>query len=183
MQNRTEDFLKEGKQAAITPKIKEVAVSINGEGLTFVANVLEWMDEHLQRQKYTQKLFRKRTADEIIKSGFSTGCTDDALVFIALTRAGRLPAKYVEAIETKWLEKDGEKIAGHVFAEIFVNNKWYLVDPARREISVKPVPDKNRYMVFAKGLDSWDIGIKSYKDLKEKFLNYRQKYLRKKKSN
>lgn len=176
MQNRTEDFLKEGKQAAITPKIKEAAVSINGEGLTFVANVLEWMDEHLQKRKYTQKLFRKRTADEIIKSGFSTGCTDDALVFIALTRAGGIPAKYVEAIETKWLEKDGERITGHVFAEIFVNNKWYLVDPAGREISVKPVPDRNQYVVFAKGLDSWDIGIKSYEDLKEEFLSFRQTY-------
>lgn len=176
MQNQTKGFLKEGKQTTITPKIKELAASFNTKGLGFVVNTLEWVDKNLQRQKYTQKLFRKRTADGIIKSGFSTGCADDALVFIALTRGGGIPAKYVEAIETEWLEKGGKKIAGHVFAEVFVNNKWYLVDPARREISVKPIPDKNRYMVFAKGLDSWDIGIKNYEDLKERFLSFKQKY-------
>lgn len=160
----------------VTPKIKKLAASLSGEGLDFVANALEWMDKNLQKQKYTEKLFRKRAAGEIVKSGFSTGCTDDALVFIALARAKGIPAKYVEAIETRWLEEGREKITGHVFAQVFINNRWHLVDPARKEISTKPVLDKTRYVIFAEGLDSWDIGIKSFEDLKEKFLSFRQKH-------
>jgi hypothetical protein len=117
------------------------------------------------------KLFRQRTAEEIIKSGMVTGCTDWALAFIILARANNLPTKYVEAIRNKWLETGtGDYIEGHVFAECFIGGKWYIVDPQEGDIKTA----YRRFKIFKKGIDSWDIGIRNFDDLKRQFLEFRK---------
>ncbi len=119
------------------------------------------------------KVFRKRTAQEIIKDGFVTGCTDWALVFIVLTRAKNIPTKYIETIRRRWLDegKDNE-IEGHIFAEVYLNDKWYIIDPDQAVIRGW----YDRWVIYKKGLDSWDIGIHNFDELKEQFLKFRDEY-------
>ena len=110
-------------------------------------------------------LFRKRTADQIITDKLSTGCTDTALVFISITRAKGIPTKYVEVFSKKWLEKGGDILAGHVYAECFINDKWMQIDP--HLCRIHPLIDYHNYEIYEKGLDSWDLGIDSFEEMKK----------------
>jgi len=58
----------------------------------------------LPHKQHNEEEFRKRTASEIVKSGYSIGCTDDALVFITLARQCGIPARYVETFKEDWIE-------------------------------------------------------------------------------
>lgn len=170
----------EGKQTQVTERIKKVVKSIQGDGLLFAISALEWIGKNIKLEsQYPKKrqFFRKRTADQIIRDRFTTGCTDTALVFIALARAREIPTKYIEAIDRKWLESKSDKnIKGHVFAKIFINGKWYLADPARGYLSVKSIPNKNQYIILDEGLDSWDIEIREFADLKERFKKFKENF-------
>lgn len=96
------------------------------------------------------------------------------MVFLSLIRASGFEAKYVEAIETVWLERGCDEILGHVFVEVLLDNKWLIVDPQGAVIKAWY---GRRYAIYAKGNDSWDLGIKNFDDLKNKFIEYREKYL------
>lgn len=171
-------FLQEGKQTKITETVKQTAGSIPGEGMDYVLNLLSWLRENLHRKPHNPKIFRKRTASQILEDGFATGCTDYGLVFVALARAKGIPTVYIEALENRWLREGGDKIHGHVFASIPLNDKWYLIDPTRGTISATDHLPREKYIVLDKGLDSWDIGIKDIKDLRKKAEKLRKPYQR-----
>jgi predicted transglutaminase-like protease len=171
-----DNYLKNGSQTEPSENIRNTAVNFKSVGLNLIFEILEWLKKNLKETKSTEeknKLFRRRTAEEIIRSGMVTGCTDYALAFIALTRAKGIPTKYVEAIRNRWLDVGDEGfIEGHVFAECFINGKWYVIDPQEGDIKT----GYQRFRVFKKGLDSWDIGIKSFDDLKKHFLEFKKNY-------
>jgi hypothetical protein len=120
--------------------------------------------------------FRERTADQIFSDGFSTGCTDFSLLYLAISRAMEMPTKYVELLSRRWLDSDEEKIQGHVIAEVLVKDKWLFVDPTHGSIAIKPT---SGMVIYDKGLDSWDIGIRDRKDLGEKFMKFREEWKKK----
>ncbi|OGD85871.1 hypothetical protein A2Z23_00905 [Candidatus Curtissbacteria bacterium RBG_16_39_7] len=164
--------------------IRKIASSITGSEMELVQNGLIWTKENLRMEESENKnqLFRQRTAEEIIKSKFITGCTDAALAFISLMRARKIPAVFVETIDKKWLESKNEvPIYGHVYVEVFLDSKWYLTNPmyGKTEKTNKP----RERVIFAKGLDSCDIGITNFSDLKQKFLVFRNKWRQKNLSN
>jgi len=167
-------FLKEGKQTKITEDILKIASEFTGKNFDLIAQILKWIYKNLKpnsNKETNDRVFRKRTADQIIKDGFTTGCTDIALVFIVLARAKKIPTKYIEAIRRKWMETgDEDSIEGHVFAEVFLNGKWYIIDPT--EACLKFWYD--RWIIYEVGLDSWGIGIHSFQELKQKFLEFRK---------
>jgi hypothetical protein len=168
--------LQEGEQTKITDDIKSIANEFKSSGFDLVFEILNWIHKNLKQtddKEFKKEFFRKRTADEIIKSGRLTGCTDYALVFISLVRAKGIPAKYTETIRESWLEKpDMEMLEGHVFSEVEINEEWYIVDP--QGAVIKAWYGK-RFQKIADGLDSWDIGIRSLDDLKKEFLKYKDK--------
>lgn len=175
----TEFFLREGEQTKVTENISKIASEFTEAGFDLIVQITKWIHKNLKSnndKKMKAEVFRKRTADQIIKDGFTTGCTDVALVFIALARAKKIPAKYVEAIRRKWIESgDEDFIEGHVFAEVYINNQWHIIDPT--EACLKFWYD--RWLIFAKGLDSWDIGIHELSELKQKFLDFRNQLVTK----
>jgi transglutaminase-like putative cysteine protease len=71
-------------------------------------------------------IFRKRTADNILKSKIFTGCSDKAIAFVALARASGIPSRLVETI-IGGNKQDSHH--GHIFVDIKISNKWYLFDP------------------------------------------------------
>lgn len=169
-------YLNEGPQTKITDLTKEISVIFESRDLDLIFEILGWIKKNLKKKELGREkidLFRKRTAEEIIKSGFLTGCTDYALAFIVLARACHIPTKYVEAIRNKWLDIGTEEyLEGHVFAECFINNKWYIIDPEEGDIK----SSYGRFQIYAKDLDSWSLGIKNFDDLKVKFLEFRKNY-------
>lgn len=163
-------------QTEITQKIKDIILAFKTTGLDRIFEVLMWIHKNLKLdtdKEFKKEYFRTRTAEEIIDSGKLTGCTDYALVFLALIRASGFEAKYVEAIETKWLEEDEDTILGHVFVEVKLGGKWYILDPQAAAIKVWY---GKRYAIFAKGEDSWNIGIKNFSELEEQFVEFKKHY-------
>lgn len=166
-------------QTEITSGIQSIADGFVKTGIDRIFEVLEWVHKNCKPENdpaYKKEHFRTRTAEEIIESKKLTGCTDYALVFIVLMRASGYETEYAEVIEDRWLEQGGEDIRGHVFAEVNIDGKTYIVDP--QGACIKAWYGK-RYVIFAKGKDSWDIGIKDFKDLREKFEKFREKWLEK----
>lgn len=180
MNKQIKKYLNDGSQTEITPNIEKVAASFNSKRLELIFEILQWVQKnikHADSVEFKNDFFRKRTASEIVKSKIATGCTDYALVFIALARAKKIPTLYVEAIRRKWLDiGDEQYIEGHVFAECFIGGRWYIIDPEGGAIQIA----YQRFIIFEKGLDSWDIGIKNINDLKSKFLKFKEKYKAKK---
>lgn len=171
------NYLKNTKQITITSDIKNITRNFKQKNLDLILEILDWIFKNFENiennAEEKSKLFRKRTAGEIIKNRTATGCTDYAIAFIALARAKNIPTRYVEAIRRRWLDiGDDSQIEGHVFAECYISNKWYIIDPQEGTIRT----DYRKYVVYKKGLDSWDIGIKSLDDLKKKFLDFKKKY-------
>lgn len=175
----TKDYLQKGQQTSITPQIKEISQTLQGENLDYVSNALIWLHKNINKaipdDIEKNDVFRKRTADQIISDKYFSGCTDYALVFIVLCRAKGLETKYVEAIKTSWLEEGGNSIQGHIFAECLIGDRWIQIDPQRA--TIHPLMNYNGFEIYEKGLDSWDLGIDSFNSLKNKFEEFRMQYL------
>jgi transglutaminase/protease-like cytokinesis protein 3 len=177
-------FLNESDQTKNTPKIKGILQEIKGNNFDFIVNTLLWLQNNLEGKDASttpnyKEVFRKRTATQIIEEGYTSRCTDQALVFIALCRAKGYPTKYVEAIHKSWLNtKDTTDIdiKDHVFAEVEIDKKYYVIDPAMGRIHVNPNDAYRSFAIYAKDYDSWGLDIKSHEDLEEKFNNFKNNY-------
>lgn len=165
-----DNFLAEGEQTKISETITAAAQTFTNAGISLVFEILSWTHSHLSQSPdpaIKNELFRKRTADEIIRSGFATGCTDYALAFIALARASGIPAQYVETIKKSWIESpDMNRLEGHVFSEVLIKETWYVVDPQGGSVRLWY---PNLYVIAGKGLDSWDLHMRSIEDVKREF--------------
>src|SRR3989344_6639533 len=130
--NKPELYLKSGKYTNLnSDKILEISKSFDRSGLGIVIEILSWLHKNIKPkndQEFKNNFFRKRTALEIIESGFASGCTDYTLVFIVLARAKNIPTKYIETLNTAWLESsEPDFLEGHVFSEVYIDGYWYIV--------------------------------------------------------
>lgn len=160
-------WLREGKQSEETKTVKELAASFSGSDFEKIRSILKWMGKSLKNRKGSevQKIFATRTVTAVIRDRFSTGCHDNALVCATLCRAVDIPAKYVAGIN-----KLDPKNKGHCVVEAYVDRSWVLIDQSRELIWLNPERSdfyKENFIV-GKGLDSWDVGIKSFRSWKEK---------------
>lgn len=160
-------WLREGKQSKETRLVKELASGFAGSDFEKIRSILRWMEKNLKsrRGSEVQKIFATRTVTTVIKDRFSTGCHDDALVFAALCRVVGIPAKYVVGIN-----KLDPKNRGHCVVETYMNGSWVLVDQSRGVIWLSPERSdfyKENFIV-GEGLDSWDVGIRSFRSWRGK---------------
>lgn len=172
------NFLQEGPQTAFGETVMRISEGITGKtACEVVFNILRWMDANLDHQSEEQsKLFRKRTAEQILQDSFGTGCTDFTLVFVTLARAKGVPTKYVELLKHDWLTSKRKKIDGHVVAEVYLEPNWYYVDPTRKTVSLKP---PSGFVLYERGLDSWNLDI-THENWRDKFLEFRKLYQKEK---
>lgn len=99
--------------------------------------VSSWMGAHLQTR--TEAPYDHwRDFDEILKSGYLISCADTAVVFGALARAAGVPAVWVKAMDADWVRAYRNGTAktwvGHVFVEVYLRDKWALVDVSQSMI-------------------------------------------------
>jgi len=141
-----------------------------------VIKALEIIKERItsDRHDLILQLFNKRTGKEIVESGFSTGCTDDAIAFMYVLDSLGQGYQYVEALERDWLESpmENSKIKGHAYVEV----DGYLVDPQRRAVHLDPSWVLSRYVIFGKAKSPWDLGLSSFQDMVQVFMDYKEKY-------
>jgi len=81
------------------------------------------------------------------------------------------PAKYVETIDSDWIQHGGEQIAGHVYVSVFDGSRWRVIDPVKKIVDADIARDGR--VVYGEGLDSWDIGIDSFDSLSKAFNDFR----------
>lgn len=189
------DYLKEGKQTKITPKIKKLAEKIDGERLEFVFNLLIFLQKHLRGlyhspkkyQDYLKKHHLRKTADEILAERLAPTCGEKALVFATICRAKGIPAKMAEGVLYEFLKDPSDRhVRSHVFVEVFIEKKWYLVDPSRGLVGInKTLQD---FLVpyagwepFWEGIDFWAAGFFEHETFREQTVEFKRKWKKKKK--
>lgn len=166
-------FLHSGEQTEITVNLRSISQEFVGTAEEKIHMILQFLRRLKYNSENKDSVFRKRTADQIVTDEYVTGCTDDALVFIALARACSIPAKYIETLDTDWIKHGGRPIQGHVYAGVYIDGEWILVDPAKRAFNVD-IKNDNR-VVLAEGLDSWDIGATDFETLVKNSDDFRDK--------
>jgi hypothetical protein len=166
------EYLKSGNQTEITKQIEKLASGLEGGFEEKINQIFDIVKILPYKTENKDGVFRKRTAGQIIIDGYVTGCTDEALVFIALARAAKIPAKYIETIDNEWLRTGGSSVGGHIYAGVFYDNKWRTANPSTKQIDIDIEGDDRT--IYKEGLDSWDIGIDSFDSLRTQFNHFRE---------
>jgi len=149
-------YLEGGQYTEITDLVRDISNRLKREQKRTPWSIVSERVRGLRHDASNKdKLFRKRTASEILQSGFTTGCTDTAIAFLALVRALGTPARYVETFEKQWMDKpDFNNIQGHVFVDIFNGQGRRGYEPLRGFVNVDNYELNGKsYFPVAEGLD------------------------------
>lgn len=117
------------------------------------------------------------TSEEIFARKTYSGCSDIGLAISPILREFGIPTIYVESAKVEWIkqvQEDDERkefMQGHIFLEIYLEDKWYLYDPTNRFLYENydynnPFLPKE-YIAFAKALNSYDLKVHSVNDEKK----------------
>jgi len=150
--------VKTGEQTQITPKVQEVAKTINGEGVIAIMNIAN----HIKSMEVVEDAKEpdfSRSADQILIDNKYNGCNEAGVVFASLLRAKGIPTEYIQALDKTAIENypTEHNLKGHVFLEAELDDKKTIINSTTGEIS-ESLP--NNFVIGGRGLDSWDIGLK-----------------------
>jgi transglutaminase-like putative cysteine protease len=178
-------WLKGGEQSVITPRIEAEAKKIYGKNRRerlFRAMRHVW--EYFSYDRWLNTLKFTRTADELYENRVLGGCSDFALAEIVMFRALGIPSRMVVTANVDWIyqyrQDDLAMAEGHSFIEVFLEDRWYLVDSTYRWLFSDYVPGRPSYphgeYFCRRGKDFWDMGLKDGGDLErelgERALSY-----------
>lgn len=167
-------WLEGWEQSLITPRIAEEAQAVSG--ITRRERLFKAMAHIWQTFSYdiwlNTEAFR-RTADELFRSRVLGGCSDFALAELCLFRAVGIPSRMVITANADWIyeyRKDPLALSeGHSFIEVYLEDRWYLVDSTYRCFFSGYDPDSKSYphgeYFCRRGKDFWHMGLRSNDDL------------------
>lgn len=118
--------------------ILDQARTLKGDSdLASIQNVLAWMKDNLSYE--SEKAYAWRNYDDVVREGAYGGCADQAIVCGALLKGVGIPAVWVKSMDVAWIWdfKKGRPFkswSGHVFLEVWVDQKWQLLDPGAETI-------------------------------------------------
>ncbi|MEN8227453.1 MAG: transglutaminase domain-containing protein [Bacteroidota bacterium] len=135
--------------------------------------VCHWVNQHFTFDNAGGAMAGKNTVDELYEIKTFYGCHSLALIISSILREFGFPAIMIETADVQWGYDyhvgNLHYFAGHVMSEIFVENRWILLDNnctyveeydfMNPYIPVSNHPT-NAYFVFAKGVDIWDYSAK-----------------------
>lgn len=151
-----EAFLQEGDFTRFSDITRKKGEELAADGPLSLKRISKYVSSlmAIKSERDKEKIFRLRTASEILESGKVSGCTDQALAFIVLARQRGTPTRYVETFEKQWhINRGAGKIQGHVFVDVFLD-RWYTFDPSRGfSFDGKYVRGVHEYIEVGKGLD------------------------------
>jgi len=138
-----------------------------------ILRICGWINQQFEFENAGGAMMGKNTVDELYEIKTFYGCHSQALIISSVLRKFGFPAIMIETSDVQWgysyNEGKTQNFSGHVMSEIFVEDKWILLDNNGTYIDeydhTNPFISKmNRmttgYFVFAKGLDIWDYNGK-----------------------
>ncbi len=161
-------WLLAGKQTRPGPAIAEAANRIAGRNRRErLYQAVDYIWSHFHYERGLNSAMLSRTAEELFKEKTLGGCADYALAQVALLRAVGIPAQVVLTANVAWMQSykknDLVMTTGHVFIEVYLENRWNLVDPTFRFLyphydrTSKNYP-RGEYFVM-RGKDYWQLGL------------------------
>jgi transglutaminase-like putative cysteine protease len=163
-------WLDGGDQTQITDLIAEEARLITGETRRerlYLAMARIWSSFTYDSWLNTEAF--RRTAHEIFESRILGGCSDFALAQAALFRSVGIPSRVVITANVDWMDQYRETplamSEGHGFVEVFLENRWHLVDSTYRWLFDGYDPENPNYphgeRFCERGKDFWEMGIRN----------------------
>ena len=155
-------------QKVLMDYVHKIKVNKNYTEIESLYNRIHHCIKSTDDENLKKKFKFQRTAKEIWESGFCTGCTDWATLFITFARQIGIPTTILHTAEEDWVKKlkSNEKQPvniGHSFCECFYKDKWILVDPTFRKLIPSydsdkiildyEIAEKNTFIPYFRGLD------------------------------
>lgn len=167
-------WLAPGGQSGITPGIAAEAALITGQtrrerlfkGMAYV-----WRRFAYDRG-FNDKMF-SRDSNELFTSNVLGGCSDFALAEAVFFRALGIPARLVITANIDWIEayrfNEFSMTTGHTFVEVFLEDRWHLLDSTFRFLHSGYDPSSPFYprkeFFCGRGADFWGLGIRDVDQL------------------
>ncbi|MEN8137990.1 MAG: hypothetical protein ABFR62_06125 [Bacteroidota bacterium] len=163
-------YLTPGEQSDLSDShLEEVrdAIGTPEKNIDGILQVCHWVNQNFTFENAGGNMVGKLTVDEHFEIKTFYGCHSAALIISSILREFGFPAVMIETSDVQWgydyNEGTAQYFAGHVMSEIFVNNKWVLLDNNCTYVNDydknNPFIDTNRdkgLFVFAKGVDFWE---------------------------
>jgi transglutaminase-like putative cysteine protease len=174
------EFLKGGEQSKLTPLIVSVARELSrGTRRARVLNAVAYIEENFQFNDRKAQIAFTRTGASLFQTRELVDCSDVALAQAVLFRSLDVPARLVVTASVDWmLEYQQNDLLmyvprGHVFAEVYLENSWHLLDPAFGYMYSGYDPNQlsypRNYFFGLRGQDYWDMGITDIKGVNQFF--------------
>ena len=101
------------------------------------------------------KVYRQRTLQEIIQSGYFLGCYESALALYERAKKRGFYPRFLEMVSLEsWVAEDGKEdgIVSHCYIELLVNRMKILIDPTQCQVLFNFPPDM---VLFSEGAYAW----------------------------
>lgn len=163
-------WLKSGSQSRITPSVAAEAAAITGQNRRErLYQVVDHVWQHFAYDAWFSDQNFSKTADELFARKVLGGCSEYALVQAALARASGIPARLVVTAKVDWMldfqKNDLLLPVGHVFIEVFLEDRWFLVDATYGYLYDQYDPSAKYYprgeIRCWQGRDYWHQGLDS----------------------
>jgi len=170
----TARWLMPGPQSQANDLILQASRKIDGRNRRErLYQAVEYVWTNFRYDNWLNDQMFQRTAARMFEDGILGGCSDFALVMVALFRAVGIPARLVLTANADWLKKYRANplaiVNGHVFIEVFLEDHWHLADPTYRKLFIGyeiANPFYPRGELFClRGVDYWSLGLESVEQL------------------
>ena len=173
-------YLVPGEQSDLkTAYLEEIRTAIGTptNDIDGVRSVCTWVNQNFQWENAGGSMIAKKTADELFESKSFYGCHSAALIISSILLEFGFPAVMIETASVQWgydyADGSTRDFVGHVMSEIFVKDKWILLDNNGAHVSDYDhlnafIPTSNTQVkslfTLAKGTDIWDYGVRDESD-------------------
>jgi len=185
------EFTSSGEQSELSSEFVtkiENEIEYSENPVELLRNIYNWKKTNIKTKHAKGKYIGKRSIEDILNEMTSTGCHDDGIIFSSILRHYEIPSVMVDAVGISWIGKynDGKTKShnGHVFVEVYYDDKCFLFDSTLGKIVVgydpenKVIPttlwlmDSKGFYTLHKGTDPASYGIKSVRQLNDELRSF-----------
>ena len=176
-----EDYLVPGEQSDLSDAyLGEVRATLErapNKDMYGVFRVCQWVSQNFTFENAGGAMIGKKSVNELFEIKTFYGCHSHALIISSILRGFGIPAVMIETASVQWgfEYKAGaiQNFAGHVMSEIYIDNKWILLDNNCTYVveydCMNPYiftknPNYRDLFVLAKGVDTWEYFEKNESD-------------------
>ena len=172
-------YISNGEQT-LSPEhinIIESEIAYNENVVELLKNIYEWKKSNLDYEHAHGEFVGKRTVRDIFNDEQITGCHDDGIFISSILRHYQIANVMVDTSGINWVSKFNSgktnSFSGHVFLEIYYEDKCFLFDPTFGKLVIgydpdnKIIPttfwflDSKGFYTMYKGIDPLSYGITS----------------------